>query len=134
MQVSEQEQNGWCLGLRDSCTQIVIAMYTIYITTEVDLLLYRVSVFLSIFMPPLYVRFIVLDMETCMDQQVTDVLTRALLFNIFANIISEKSDGVIIDDLMIFTVFFFFLLLITLCNYYFYVSKSCCHNLNLWHL
>lgn len=59
-------------------------------------------------MPPLYVRFIVLDMETCMDQQVTDVLTRALLFNIFANIISEKSDGVIIDDLMIFTVFFFF--------------------------
>jgi len=83
-------------------------MYTIYITTEVDLLLYRVSVFLSIFMPPLYVRFIVLDMETCMDQQVTDVLTRALLFNIFANIISEKSDGVIIDDLMIFTVFFFF--------------------------
>ena len=83
-------------------------MYTIYITTEVDLLLYRVSVFLSIFMPPLYVRFIVLDMETCMDQQVTDVLTRALLFNIFANTISEKSDGVIIDDLMIFTVFFFF--------------------------
>ena len=107
MQVSEQRTKWMFRTYEFMHSNCYCYIYNLYYNW-CSLRLYRVPVFLFVFMPPLYIRFIVQDMETCMDQQVTDVLTGAWLFNIFANTISEKSDGVMIDDLMIFYSFLSF--------------------------